>query len=1211
MQASCGLSRKGHFALDGSSSMRSSRRRLQGRVVAGLARAGLALAFMLVGIAASSARDVTVRGAEMNRYGRIALEFDQPTKVSARVANGILVLSFGAPATVKNERLGLDMPSYVSAVRRDPDSTGLRLALMGTYRPSVLEAGEKVFVDLLPETWTGLPPALPSDVVTELARRAREAELKLRDDTRRKQAEPLKSVALRVAQLPTLTRIVFEPPGVVPISFKASGAEVEILFDAPLTLDPAQAKGRLASVVRNLSASPSNSSLLVTMTLEPGREARGFREDDTFVVDIAKPKAEQRTSEAGVAPPKPPEEGRRDGTAPDSPPPQPKASGEPKAGLEGKLGSEPKRDATPAADQAKPRAELGAARPELGAARPETSAARFEPAPARPASVAPQGPVQPDVIVADKGMKITFPFREKTAAAAFERAGVVTAVFHTPDTVNLKALPPEAAPYAALGDVVREGAFAVVRLRLAKPQLMRLAPQGNAWVLTVGDKGIVPSEPLPVTRALDEAGRTVVAIPLADSSGVHWTDEPGSGERIAVATAFGGPRGLPKPQRFVEFQLLATAHGVAAVARADDVVVRSGVDGVAISRGAGLAVSLPGSGEGAQPGFASGSDPVIMRERWAEEQLGSTLQRRRELMREVADAPRPARSAGRLNLAHFLLANGLDMEASSVLAYAAIEDPMLVQQRPFGLLQGVAAIRLRRPAEARKILSAPTLTDDPEGILWRAVLDAQAGRWSQALTGLRRVKAQVDAYPDDLQGTIRLLAARAGLALRDFAAADAELGALAPLPLGPDAKDEAALLKARVDAGLGHLDVAVPALKQVAEKAARPIAAEATLHWIALALQDGSMTRDEAIGRLETLSVTWRGDDIEVRTIGQLGRLYAEEGRWRDAFTVARRANRFFPDHEVTRTLHDDTARLFEELFLSGKGETLNRIDSLALYFDFKEFTPIGRRGDEIVRRLADRLIELDLLEQAGDLLQYQIDKRLTGAARATVAARLAMIRLMDGKPAQALQAIQTTRIAELPNSINRARLLLEARALSDLSRTDLAVEVLQGETGAEIDRLKADILWTGRRWREAGEAHEYLVGTRWQGPGALSDQERGDVIRAVIAYGLADDAIALDRIRAKFAAKMADSADARTFAFMTQPNVSSTRAFRDLARGAASAETLTGFLAEYRKRYPEASAAARPRRSPAGPAGPAAPGPGAPAAPQAQAAEPAASPKG
>jgi hypothetical protein len=42
---------------------------------------------------------------------------------------------------------------------------------------------------------------------------------------------------------------------------------------------------------------------------------------------------------------------------------------------------------------------------------------------------------------------------------------------------------------------------------------------------------------------------------------------------------------------------------------------------------------------------------------------------------------------------------------------------------------------------------------------------------------------------------------------------------------------------------------------------------------------------------------------------------------------------------------------------------------------------------------------------------------------------------------------------------------------------------------------------------------------------------------------------------------------------------VSSTRAFRDMARRVTSADTLADFLAEYRKRYPDAAAAAPPRQ--------------------------------
>ncbi len=88
--------------------------------------------------------------------------------------------------------------------------------------------------------------------------------------------------------------------------------------------------------------------------------------------------------------------------------------------------------------------------------------------------------------------------------------------------------------------------------------------------------------------------------------------------------------------------------------------------------------------------------------------------------------------------------------------------------------------------------------------------------------------------------------------------------------------------------------------------------------------------------------------------------------------------------------------------------------------------------------------------------------------------------------------------------------------------------------------------------------------------------------MRAAIAYALAEEPIALDRLRAKFAPKMADSEDAEAFAVLARPGAAATRAFRDIARRVASADTLADFLAEYRRRYPDAATTERPRRPPA-----------------------------
>ena len=108
-----------------------------------------------------------------------------------------------------------------------------------------------------------------------------------------------------------------------------------------------------------------------------------------------------------------------------------------------------------------------------------------------------------------------------------------------------------------------------------------------------------------------------------------------------------------------------------------------------------------------------------------------------------------------------------------------------------------------------------------------------------------------------------------------------------------------------------------------------------------------------------------------------------------------------------------------------------------SLFYDFRELTPIGRRGDEMIRRLADRLVSVDLLDQAAELLQHQVDHRLQGAARAQVATRLAVIYLMNRKPDRALAVLRATRIGRtVQRTAQSAAAARSARAVRSSAAT-------------------------------------------------------------------------------------------------------------------------------------------------------------------------------
>ncbi|PZN92559.1 MAG: hypothetical protein DCF30_22940 [Hyphomicrobiales bacterium] len=811
------------------------------------------------------------------------------------------------------------------------------------------------------------------------------------------------------------------------------------------------------------------------------------------------------------------------------------------------------------------------------------------------------------------GTQLDFRFPRLTGAAGFVEAGIATLVFDTRDTIDpadLNGLLPKLIEDAT---VTREGKVTLVRLRLAGQPLARLFDDGTTWSLGFGEQGGKAAEPLLPSRTVDEQGQTIVAVPLPGMTGVHWLEAGPSGMPVAVATATGPARVTAKPYQFVEFGLMPTAHGLAVAPRSDDVVVRAATEQVRIGRTGGLTVTLDNPEQRKDEGAGVGSvrPPLLDPEQWSKLAVADVREQERALQRDIAGASRARKSETRLALARFYAANRLMSEAKGPLTVLMTDDPAMRGNREALFLKGLIAAQMHRNKEALAAFDAAPIKDDAETGLWRALVDERLGRSAQALAGFRRADTILDRYPPDLQGELRIAKARAALAMHDMTVAAREIDALTELPAGTIDTEQRSLLRAMLDDVSGRPDDALAGYRSLFEAHSRPVSAEAQLRAVRLvqAEKRSDIGTEEAVARLETVSVIWRGGDLEIEALGELGRLYVDQQRWRDAFMIARRANESFPEHALTRRLHDETAQRFADLF-TGKGlEQLSRIDALALFYDFREFLPVGRRGDEITRLLADRLIELDLLDQASDILRYQMERRLTGAARSTVATRLAMVDLMNNKPADALRALNTTRLVELPTDVKRARLLLEAKALSDLSRTDQALDLLEVERGPEVDRLRADILWTGRRWREAGEAHERILDEAWRGETPLGDSARSDVMRAAISYVMANEGLSLDRLRSKFATKMAQSSDARTFAFVTGASRSKSADIREMARAAAAAgaDTLSDFMNAYRERYPAYSAAIR-QKKPAAPDAPPLEDPPAPA-PAATGATPEAAP--
>ena len=129
-------------------------------------------------------------------FARLTIKLTEDVDSQVMAAGSIVVIRFKRPVEIPVGRLGDAVPDYISSARVDPDGTAIRLSLARKVTVNTMTAGERVFVDFLPDGWSGQPPGLPQEVVRELSERARAAERALR--LQRANAEAKKRAPVRV-----------------------------------------------------------------------------------------------------------------------------------------------------------------------------------------------------------------------------------------------------------------------------------------------------------------------------------------------------------------------------------------------------------------------------------------------------------------------------------------------------------------------------------------------------------------------------------------------------------------------------------------------------------------------------------------------------------------------------------------------------------------------------------------------------------------------------------------------------------------------------------------------------------------------------------------------------------------------------------------------------------------------------------------------------
>jgi hypothetical protein len=1103
---------------------------------------------LLVAIPPARAAD-TVSASSQNGYSRLSFSFSPDGHVRAQSNGSVLTLIFDRKTTLDAHAIAALMGGAVTSTRADADGKTFRFALSQPFKLHQSDVGDRAVVDLAPQDFTGAMPDLPPPPPPPKPKPI--------------DVNSLPTLSLRAGAYANFTRLVFDWGKDVPYTVFPGAGKMTIKFQAAAKPDLSAIARFSPPWVKNAAWHLEGSDTVVEFDTDSESGYHDFKDGTKIVLDILAPKtdasayappSETATKPSVTAMPRGVSKAQVAAIADTARQIQAMA----KPAKDSKEDAKPTADAVPVKPDAKPAPVKAADEKSAKAAPVSTTETQSTPTATQTA----------DGQVTQSGAVLNFRGANTKPAAVFVRGLTAWIVLEDAANLDAAALKAVLGNFAAGIEASSSPGISILRITLKAPASIAALDNGPDLKVVIGNKsGIVPIS-IGFAREQDDPKRAALTtfLPRADKSFV--LTDPSTGDLLTVVPG-GSGYAMLAARSYAEFAALPTACGLVVSPYADDLVVSVAGTRVRISRPGGLSLTPPQTAITDTPeamAQALNEPTFIDFPGWGRMTGGSLLATERRLMQDVARLPSDKANRARLVLAKFYLGNQFAAEALGLINRIEAEDPALKGDAQLSIMRGAAEYMMGRDRDAHNDLAAGSFDFNPHAALWRGLTEAALENWTAAHDDFVLAGPVLKRYPDEWQARARLADAEAALGIGRLELADSAVTHL-PHELSKHDMLESQLVRARIAAVSGNYAKSVPFFAAVENGGDEKLAVQAVYYQVDAGLNAGAVRPEQGVDILERLRFRWRGDGLEMKTLRRLAGLYFAENRYREGLKTLRVATQNF-QNEAARAAQDDMRAAFVKLFLKGGADKIAPVEQLALFYDNVDLTPIGADGDEMIRRMAERLVNVDLLGPAATLLAYQVDKRLDGVAKAEVSTRLAEIYLLDHKPQEAIDVLHKSEITGLPEDTIHERLLLEARGFAALKQWDNALDLIAADNSGDTRRLRADIYWESGNWDVAGQKNEELLGSRYSDPAPLADAERAQVLRTAVAYSLANDEASLDRLRQNFAPKMAGTPDASAFQVLSQSIAMHGLAFRDAAAQIASVDTLQAFMKDFSKRH-------------------------------------------
>lgn len=985
-------------------------------------------------------------------------------------------------------------------------------------------------------------------------------------------------MSVRLGAHDDYTRLVFDFPSLTAYAASEANGEAAIVFTTPLT--PA-VMPRAAGQVTALSTShPTADTLAVTMKLVPGATIKHYRLTNRIVVDVL-PAATKPAQTATAKPtPKP--------VAKSVPKPEvAKKPAAPVVAVKHKAVEKPVAEDKKVADQkaAAPVAAVTSEETPPKLSLPNDPALIVD---TPPASETAQASAAADDIKIEPTV-INLSTVEPGKIAVFTRYNTLWIVME--GKAASAAEPEVSGPDSAFLGKPKQLAFEggrALRYTIPGNRDVMVTRKSLMWEVTLGkDLNETPQDSTLTISHDDSSDKSKLLFDIKDTGDVLTFEDPSVGDTLMVVPTASPQSRIESDYRYANVNILSAATGLVVQPIADDIRVNRLGRFVTVSADTGIAAT---PGASASPTMIDTSMTFTGGEtkrlfdfpNWVQGGNARLNENRRIIETEIAAASTPdAKQEETLRLALLYFANGFGHEALGVLRILTTDDPDMEKNPNIIALRGASEALAGHYDEALADLSNPAIQQHPEVSLWTGYVAAASEQWRRADQAFPRTNELLSQYPPNIAIPMTIYMAESALRLGHADNAKQLLDTLNTLPVKEFPQYEAAINYLRGEAARqnGKFAEAVELWEPVANGIDRLYHTKAALALTLLELQEKKISLKDAVERIDSLRFAWRGDGLEVQTLTALGRTRILNGQYLEGLNDLKSAAALADQlHDDSTPIRQEMAETVTSLFTGDARKKLNPLEAVSIYSEYENLLPEGAAGSTAVLNFADYLTRMDLLDRAAGLINHVLDDTTDQPQRADISTRLAAIYLLDSKPSLALETLQRTAddASSADPELQQRRLLLKARAQSQLNLTNDAIATLAPLHTIEARRLTADVLWRARRWREAAGAIETLLPAK--PPAKLDDDTARLVMNAAVGYKLAGDSEGLASLRRNYASQMAATTFGPTFTVVTRDGGSASLSDRDtILRIAGEVDMFKSLLDSYKASTEQSSSEASP----------------------------------